>query len=239
MGIRHSLAKLSATASISNIDGFKISRINDAFIMQMVSDAQCWSQSKLMDINHCRLYLGVITLADICTADGRRIHKEAYGLSTRKFRSSLLNWPCVPEPSSVQKTTWRSFLTRQVLCRIPSRKVAKFKTRPPGIASRADMQIHTPLGRWIQHPLSRQLFDEVHSHSSTFTREGEKYKNSTNGEIVEPQAIPQPLYPWERYDGREKDTKKQIPINKSIVPYQEYAFFEPIAINPLPSCWKD
>ena len=61
----------------------------------------------LLAINHCRLYCGVITLADACTADGRRIARPVYECSVRNFRNSKLFWPCLPPPTEKQKNIWR------------------------------------------------------------------------------------------------------------------------------------
>ena len=71
---------------------------------------------------------------------------------------------------------WRSFLVRHVLATIPSRGKAKFRTKMPGRANRRDLQARIALGRWTVHPLTRQLFDEVHHGQLIFRLNDGRYK---------------------------------------------------------------
>ena len=130
----------------------------------------------------------------------------------------------VPHPTKIQKTAWRSFLVSHLLSVIPPRGKAKFRTRCPGQAKRRDLQIKAPLGKWIEHPLSRQLFDELRSGAMCLRLADGKYSTKVTGESFTPSTVPQPFYPWEEYDGRLREEKKLPPINKSIVPYIRFAF---------------
>ena len=102
MGVRRSLNKLSASCNNCRYStDIRHFGSHDQHIMQIACSSDDWSDSQLSDINHCRLFLGCVTLADIYTADGRRVHPIAYECSERKFRSSthsLANTPMLQQP---------------------------------------------------------------------------------------------------------------------------------------------
>ena len=56
---------------------FCLARQNDIFIMPHMAQ-QGFLVRQLEQINECRLHLQAVTLADVCTLDGRAITEEAY-----------------------------------------------------------------------------------------------------------------------------------------------------------------
>jgi len=51
-------------------------RHNVAYIMDIVLASSCFSANEICQINHCRMFLQVITLSDLCLADGCTLDKE-------------------------------------------------------------------------------------------------------------------------------------------------------------------
>jgi len=96
----------------------------DYFISQRLS------QHDLQRLNACRLFLQVITLSDIASADGRYIVPEVKAGSTVRFRESTLTWPTQGRPGPA---SWR--LWRQSLSYLEERG-----------------RLITPLGPWISQP---------------------------------------------------------------------------------------
>ena len=160
---------------------FPTLREGDVHIMDLVGSFKHIRSTRAPDVNQCRLYLGAITLADIVTADGRRIDPAAYLCSKRTFRPSRLHWPRVPQPSAQQKTVWRSFLSQVVLMDNPRRKIKEKTTCNPGRINRSDFQCKVALGRWTESPLSRQWWPEIRSGTSSFSTSENKYVDTTTG----------------------------------------------------------
>lgn len=69
-----------------------------------------FTPKQLVHINLCRLYLHVITLADVTNAKGDRLLPEVdCGQSIIQRTSSLL-WPNIPRPPNSFWVTWQAFL---------------------------------------------------------------------------------------------------------------------------------
>jgi hypothetical protein len=68
------------------------------------------SISTLRILNQCRLYLQVITLSDIATADGKLILPEAKQGVPLSDRLSTLLWPAQGNPSKVDWVVWKYYL---------------------------------------------------------------------------------------------------------------------------------
>jgi hypothetical protein len=60
-----------------------IERDDDSYIMDLVLHAGCFTASETCQINHCRMYLQAITLADIVLADGYTLDPDI--LSTAAY----------------------------------------------------------------------------------------------------------------------------------------------------------
>jgi len=133
-----------------------------------------YSAAALGSLNRCRLFLQVITLADIFSADGSYIIPEALqGISLQDRRSSL-TWPNQQRPSNSAWELWRSAL----------------KSLQP------KNKLERPLGRWhttnlhqkwfwFQHPSSSSLYfkDNLSSHwiqYKGFPNQGCRTRSSAN-----------------------------------------------------------
>ena len=82
---------------------------NDQFIMEMFTVKKI-SSFKLFHLNCCRMYLNVLTLADITTADGLSIRQDIVECRLPRDRKSPLVWPNQPEPTPQQKSKWKAGL---------------------------------------------------------------------------------------------------------------------------------
>ena len=82
---------------------------HDRSLMKVSSESNI-SDFKLFHINCCRIYLQVISVADISTADGTNIREEILSCMRIKDRKSPLVWPNQQEHTSQQKLHWKSAL---------------------------------------------------------------------------------------------------------------------------------
>jgi hypothetical protein len=112
---------------IDDLPDFPALREHDRPIMAVFGDLG-WSDKLLYRVNICRMFLQVITLADIATGDGKRISYDAW-TGKRTIRNTKYNWPFQPYPPPSFWDTWRTALA--TLC---SRQYI----------------LKTPLGRWTQ-----------------------------------------------------------------------------------------
>jgi hypothetical protein len=107
------LNSINATIQIPDLHIIKPYRKNDKGIMEQAR-LHTTDITTLQQINNCRLYLQVNTLADITTPDGTAIHPEAYyGLQDNQSNPQLwtktkstLKWPLQPRPP---QTAWRKW----------------------------------------------------------------------------------------------------------------------------------
>jgi len=101
-------------------------RENDVFLMDYFIALRL-PVSILRALNFCRVYLQVITLSDICSADGTYILPQAKAGSPLPYRTSTLDWPNQGKPLPADWATWRHSLAY--------------------LEERGKLQ--TPLGAWI------------------------------------------------------------------------------------------
>ncbi len=123
-------------------------RQNDRFIMEMFG-AQPYTPKELAILNHCRLYLQVELLSDICSGDGLTLCHGMLEcrkpLVTRKDRT----WPRTGKPNPSRWRFWRDALIKCVLplharSLILTQPVGKWKGRPQG-------------WQWLYSPQSNSL----------------------------------------------------------------------------------
>jgi hypothetical protein len=86
-----------------------IARVGDLSLMDYFI-SQRLSHRTLAILNSCRIYLQVITLADITSADGRYILPEAKAGTCIPHRTSNLEWPIQGRPSPADWRLWRHTL---------------------------------------------------------------------------------------------------------------------------------
>jgi hypothetical protein len=72
--------------------------------------AQGFSASKLRLLNQCRLYLQVITLADLTSADGKHLIPDVFIGCPLTDRKSTLKWPNQQRPTTTKWELWSTAL---------------------------------------------------------------------------------------------------------------------------------
>ena len=85
-------------------------RQHDSFIMRRAVEAK-FTFSKLDAINRCRLYLQVLTLSEIVTADGETITEKAWSGIRDSTIKSPYRWPRQPRPPSKDWRIWQTAIT--------------------------------------------------------------------------------------------------------------------------------
>ncbi len=84
-------------------------RHHDAFLMEEFQ-LHNPSLSEMRTLNRCRIFLQVITLSDISTADGQRIVSDAKRGERLPDRASKLLWPTQGKPTKADWAVWRRHL---------------------------------------------------------------------------------------------------------------------------------
>ncbi len=115
--------------------------IMDFFVQQ---NTHC---SDLRVINRCRIYLQVLFLSDICSADGKSILSECCRGQRPLDRHSSLNWPIQPRPPNSAWKTWQTALA----------------------TLHTNGTLHTPLGAWAS-PTHQEWFSYLCPHSRNILR---------------------------------------------------------------------
>jgi Reverse transcriptase (RNA-dependent DNA polymerase). len=100
----------------SDISGLCSWTHGDRFIMEILS-AQS-TDGDLAIINKVRMYLRVVTISDLLTADGKHFDSQLLqgirGLYNPQPSYARYNWPEVPQPTSREQNTWKRAM-RQIL----------------------------------------------------------------------------------------------------------------------------
>jgi hypothetical protein len=107
---------------------------NDVYLMQSFADAG-YRNHDLIVLNQCRMYLKVISLADLVTADGVSITQDAYNGKRNRVRD--LGWPRLPP--SLPRTSWNLW----------RRAIDRCFLHPHS----SHRQLRRPLGEWL--PVAR------------------------------------------------------------------------------------
>jgi hypothetical protein len=112
--IREFLSSIHASIEINNLCTLLPCRDNDKLLMDLLNDDSV-PPGHLDRLNHCRLYLQVLTLSDICTADGLQIKHCAFHGRSIEDSSSAWHWPRQERPPAQSWTIWQSTLRRHFL----------------------------------------------------------------------------------------------------------------------------
>ena len=75
----------------------RLQRHNDFFLMDRVYESTL-SIDTILKINRCRMYLNVLTLADISLGDGSTIDPQVYQGRKSEYRYSIHQWPRQARP---------------------------------------------------------------------------------------------------------------------------------------------
>ena len=89
----------------------RLLRQHDSFIMRRAVEVS-FPFETLDAINRCRLYLRVLTVAEIVTADGEFITDKAWNGIRDSTMESPYKWPTQPCPPPKDWRVWRAALTR-------------------------------------------------------------------------------------------------------------------------------
>jgi hypothetical protein len=73
------------------------------------------SKSELKKANKCRLYLRVLTVADIASGDGRFVDDDMFKGLRNDARERALNWPVQGKPKSTDWGVWRKVIRQSLL----------------------------------------------------------------------------------------------------------------------------
>jgi hypothetical protein len=112
-------------------------RVNDAMIMECIAQLPGASRADLESFNHCRLFLGILFLSEITTADGSALTRTAWQGTRPRF--SPLLWPYQPNLGPKSWRTWRRLLAKAFLHTAPKRTTPKTK----------DLTLASDLGNWL------------------------------------------------------------------------------------------
>ena len=145
-------------------------RHHDCFIMRKAVEAK-FTFSQLDAINRCRIYLQVMTLAEIASADGESITEKAWVGTYDLTAVSSYKWPRQPKPPSRDWGVWRNALT---VCFLATGR-----------------RLRRPLGKWLQNDAQWEWFSAPD--------ERRLYQRTTQGWIFWSQhtnvrRTPQPLF---------------------------------------------
>ena len=86
-------------------------RLGDEFLMQRFSDFG-YSKKKLLRLNRCRLFLQVVTLAEMLDGTSDKICNMACDGHRNFTRKSALLWPVQPRPDDNHWKLWRQALQK-------------------------------------------------------------------------------------------------------------------------------
>ena len=134
---------------------------DDRFLMQIFID-KGYDHHHMHILNECRMYLQVISLSDMCTADGKYLTYDAYhgNISTRP---RLAGWPRRPPqlPAS-HWTLWKQALGQCILASTTDRKLL----HPVGNW----LPVATTHWKWYFSPQEQRLYHRTPDGFEVFSR---------------------------------------------------------------------
>lgn len=83
-------------------------RGNDQHLMDIAQQTE-WTDRQLKQINNCRVYLQVTTVAEIATARGEALQEQAIEFKSTTSRSTQY-WPVQQRPGKDARAIWKKFL---------------------------------------------------------------------------------------------------------------------------------
>ena len=127
------------TVQIEKVWTPTVQRVGDSTIMDFLINKQV-SQDCLQVVNKCRLYLQVIYLSDIISADGKTVMRWAMEPPENINRNSNLKWPHQSRPKASEWYKWKYTLLSQL-----------------GITTDYNntWKLHNKLGNWYSTPSHR------------------------------------------------------------------------------------
>ena len=131
LSVRAYLSTIMATLDLDETYVPETQRENDSYIMDHVLRAGL-GDAEIERINYCRLYLQVVTVSDIATADGTRIENSMFW-GERDHARLKTKWVKINQECPVDPTSWTAW--RNALKRFSDNK-----------------QLNQPLGNWTRKP---------------------------------------------------------------------------------------
>lgn len=148
--LRRRLAELGADIWVETAWYPRLQRVGDASIMETFNSIPGISRAKLRRANAVRLFLRVVTIADLCDVQGTHIRD---GMLQGDWQAgSDLRWPFQPNPPKPFWATFRWCL-RQSFC----------TTTCPHQPASYSMRLDTPLGTW--HAVPRNTWFPAYRHN--------------------------------------------------------------------------
>ncbi len=92
--------------------------------------SQRYTKAELLLLNQCRLYLQVLSLTDICSADGREIAVPIYEGQKLSDKRSQSTWPEQQRPGKEAWMSWRAALECLSASSISQRPLGKWLSQP-------------------------------------------------------------------------------------------------------------
>jgi hypothetical protein len=160
------LKQIGGKIIIPDLHTFNKVKIRDKAIMMSAMEYTN-NIKNLKAINNCRIYLQVVTIAEITTLDGTEIIKAAYhghhdpdGVSTlQNDTRSLAKWPTQPRPPNKAWRAWKKWM----------RTITKPKSR----------QLKNPFQRWIstEGNMVNRIWYTKNTNDPLFTNQNETCTN--------------------------------------------------------------
>ena len=145
----------------------------DCFIMERILQLEYFSPSELLSINYCRKFLGVVSLAEISTADGAAIRPNCYHHVDRHVPHRLVKWKRPTDPPKLADwSLWRQAI-RMAFC--SSLDAAPSRLRSPLGAWNLDFSHWL----WFYSPSVRQIFKRCDNIFQIYNSTGRNLRSST------------------------------------------------------------
>ena len=112
-------------------------RKQDTPIMEKII-TKTQKENQLIKFNRVIIYLGIYSIAEIVTADGLKLDREAWTGGRKRFTNQLWSYQERPDPTCIQ--IWRRLLATTFL-----------KGHRPRVAHNTkDLHLQTPMGSWLK-----------------------------------------------------------------------------------------
>lgn len=147
LSVRNQLADIDASLWIEDIWKPQLQREHDIFIMDAFVAIPGITAAMLRQANEVRLYLRILTIADITHPDGQYIPDDM--LNGEWQAGSDVHWPHQQLPPPKFWATFRRCLRRTFCTRTPARQPAS-----------QGMDLDRPLGKW--YPVPRNVWFDVY-----------------------------------------------------------------------------
>ena len=106
--LREFLLSSELTITIPEFNDQRLKCENDEFIMTIA--IQHMTKDEIIKVNNCRLFLRVITISDIASADGKTITTDAYWCIESAIIRGNGTWPTQERPGKKAITIWQKMI---------------------------------------------------------------------------------------------------------------------------------